>query len=151
MIFRTLHISAMTADVNLCLGSIVGTSALIWLAPNKILEISLQWHHNGHDSVSNCRCLDFLIMGLFRCRSKKASELCVTGHCEGNSPVTSEFPSQRASNAGNVSFDDVVMWTAISSMSVCRWSGVGSITTIFSVQFKYFPFFSVLSKHLLPT
>ena len=27
----------------------------------------------------------------------------VTGHCGGNSPVTSEFPTQRASNAGNVS------------------------------------------------
>ena len=27
----------------------------------------------------------------------------VTGLCEGNSPVTSEFPTQRASNAENVS------------------------------------------------
>ena len=30
--------------------------------------------------------------------------LCVTGLCEGNSPVTGEFPSQRASNAENASF-----------------------------------------------
>ena len=35
-------------------------------------------------------------------RSKKASKLCVTGLCEGNSPMTGEFPTQRASNAGNV-------------------------------------------------
>ena len=28
---------------------------------------------------------------------------CLTGLCEGNSPVTGEFPSQRASNAENVS------------------------------------------------
>ena len=34
---------------------------------------------------------------------KKTSKLRVTGLCEGNSPVTGEFPSQRASNAENVS------------------------------------------------
>ena len=38
-----------------------------------------------------------------RHRSKKTSKLCVTGLCEGNSPVTGEFPTQRASNAENVS------------------------------------------------
>ena len=32
-----------------------------------------------------------------------ASKLCVTGLCERNSLVTCEFPTQRASNAGNVS------------------------------------------------
>ena len=35
--------------------------------------------------------------------SKKTSKLRVTGLCEGNSPVTGEFPAQRASNAKNVS------------------------------------------------
>ena len=38
-----------------------------------------------------------------RRRSKKTSKLRVTGLCEENSPVTSEFPAQRASNAENVS------------------------------------------------
>ena len=38
-----------------------------------------------------------------RRRSKKKSKLHVTGRCEGNSPVTGEFPAQRASNAENVS------------------------------------------------
>ena len=33
----------------------------------------------------------------------KTLKLRVTGLCEGNSPVTSEFPAQRASNAENVS------------------------------------------------
>ena len=33
----------------------------------------------------------------------KKSKLRVTGLCEGNSPVTGEFPAQRASNAENVS------------------------------------------------
>ena len=40
---------------------------------------------------------------VFRRRSKKTSKLRVTGLCEGNSPVTGEFPAQRASNAENVS------------------------------------------------
>ena len=40
---------------------------------------------------------------LFRRRSKKTSKLRVTGLYAGNSPVTGEFPSQMASNAGNVS------------------------------------------------
>ena len=30
---------------------------------------------------------------------EKTSKLRVTGLCEGNSPVTDEFPAQRASNA----------------------------------------------------
>ena len=33
---------------------------------------------------------------------KKTSKPRVTGLCEGNSPVTGEFPSQRASNAETV-------------------------------------------------
>ena len=32
-----------------------------------------------------------------------------SGLCEGNLPVTSEFPSQRASNAEMFSFDDIIM------------------------------------------
>ena len=38
-----------------------------------------------------------------RCRSKETSKLGITGLCEGNSPVTSEFPTQRASKAENAS------------------------------------------------
>ena len=38
-----------------------------------------------------------------RHRSKKTSKLRLTGLCAGNSPVTSEFPAQGASNAENVS------------------------------------------------
>ena len=34
---------------------------------------------------------------------KKTSKLHVTGLCAGNSPVTSEFPAQKASNPENVS------------------------------------------------
>ena len=41
--------------------------------------------------------------GYSRRRSKKTSKLCVTGLSEGNSPVTGEFPAQRASNAKDAS------------------------------------------------
>ena len=64
---------------------------------------SLQWRHNERDGVLNHRRLDCLDSRLFRRKSQKTSKLRVTGLCEGNSPVTGEFPSQRASNAEHVS------------------------------------------------
>ena len=42
---------------------------------------------------------------------KKTSKLRVTGLCAGNSPGTGEFPAQMASDAENVSIDDVIMDT----------------------------------------
>ena len=66
-------------------------------------DLSSQWRHNERDGVSNHQCLDGLLNCLFGCRSKKLSKLRVTGLCEGNSPVTGEFSSQKASNVENVS------------------------------------------------
>ena len=37
-----------------------------------------------------------------RRRSNKTSMLRVSGLCDGNSPITGEFPAQRASNEENV-------------------------------------------------
>ena len=54
---------------------------------------------------------DCLLNRLFRRRSKKTWKFRVTALCEGNSPVTSEFPAQRASNAEMFPFDDVIMIT----------------------------------------
>ena len=69
----------------------------------KILYAS-QWRHNECDGISNHQPHDCLLNRLFRRRSKKTSKLlCVTGLCEGNSPVISEFPAQRALNVENVS------------------------------------------------
>ena len=65
--------------------------------------ITLQWRHNEHDGVSNHQPNDCLLNRLFRRSSKKTSKFRVTGLCEGNSPVTGEFPAQRASNAEKVS------------------------------------------------
>ena len=64
---------------------------------------TLQWRHNERDGVSNHQPHDCLLNHLFRHRSKKTSKLRVNGLCGGNSPVTGEFPAQRASNAENVS------------------------------------------------
>ena len=57
----------------------------------------------GRDGVSNHLRLDGLVNLLFRRRSKKTSKLRVNGLCEENSPMTGEFPIQRASNAENAS------------------------------------------------
>ena len=65
--------------------------------------ISLQWRRSGRDDVSLRSPTSPLLNRLFRRRSKKASKLCVTGLCAGNSPVTGEFPAQMTSNAENAS------------------------------------------------
>ena len=64
------------------------------------LQCALQWRHNKRH---NHRRLDCLLNSVFRRRSKKTSKLYITGLGEGNPPVTGGFPSQRSSNAENVS------------------------------------------------
>ena len=64
---------------------------------------ALQWRKCGRDGVWNHRRLDCLLNRLFWRKSKKTSKFRVTGLCGGNPPVTGGFPSQRASNAENVS------------------------------------------------
>ena len=78
-----------------------------WYAPNvyvtrchKYLQ-SLLWRHNGNVGVSNHQPHDCLLNRSFRHRSKKTSKLHVTGLCVGNSPVTGEFPAQKASDVEN--------------------------------------------------
>ena len=79
----------------------------IWLLIHVIfwcnIDWSLQWRRNGRDSVSNHQPQHCLLSRVFRRRSKKTSKLRVTGLCVGNSPVTDEFPAQRASNTENAS------------------------------------------------
>ena len=70
---------------------------------NYIWPDTLRWGHNERDGVSNHQPHNCLLNRLFRRRSKQTSKLRVTGLCAGNSPVTGEFPSQRASNAESVS------------------------------------------------
>ena len=65
--------------------------------------MTLQWHQNGRNGVSNHQPHDCLLNHLFRHRIKKSSKIRVTGLCERNSPVNVEFSAQRASNEENVS------------------------------------------------
>ena len=64
---------------------------------------TLQWLNNERMGVSNHQPHDCLRIRLFRYRSKKTSKLRTTSFCEGNSPVTDEFPVPRASDAENAS------------------------------------------------
>ena len=73
-------------------------------------NLTLQWRHNGRNSVSNHQPYDCLLNRLFRRRSKKTSKLCVTGLCvrglhrgQVNSPH--KWPATRKM----FSFDDVIM------------------------------------------
>ena len=63
----------------------------------------LQWRHNESFGVSNHQPHDCLLSRLFKAQIKEKSKLRVTGFCAGNSQVIDEFPTQRASNAENVS------------------------------------------------
>ena len=80
----------------------------IW-NPSKITSIQcgyntvsiLQNHHNDAIMSATASQITSLVYSTVysRRRSKKTSKLRVTDLCEGNSPVTNEFPAQRASNA----------------------------------------------------
>ena len=98
-------------------------SVLVWLifvskrVPGSIHRVSqivltLQWRHNGRDSVSNHQPHDCFLNRLFRHRSKKTSKLRVTGLCAGNSPEAGEFPAQMPVTREMFPFHDVIMKTA---------------------------------------
>ena len=80
-----------------------------------IAERTLQLRHNGRDNVSNHQPHDCLLNRLFKAQIKETSKLRITALCEGDSPVTGEFPAQRASIAEKVSIwwrhHGVSVWT----------------------------------------
>ena len=83
-----------------CNDSSVDLKVSSHLKAHRGTNFTLQWRHDERDGVSNLNCL---FNRLFRRRSKKTLNLRVTGLCDGNSPVTGEFPAQRASKAENAS------------------------------------------------
>ena len=88
---------------------------------------TLQLHHNGRSGVSNDQPHDCLLNRLFRRRSKKTSNLCFTGLCEGDSPVTGEFPTLMASNAENIS-----IWLRHHHIRPCRRNSKSMEISFFS-------------------
>ena len=67
---------------------------------------ALQWRYNEHDGVSNHQPHYCLLNRLFKLR--------VTGLCEGNSPVTGEYPHKGPVMRIMFPFDDVIMRLHIS-------------------------------------
>ena len=97
--------SDIALEYNTILNALTGDlyGAFFWVLWRKDIARSLQWRHNGLHGVWNHQPQDCLLNGLYRCRSKETSKLRLTGLCEGNLPMTGEFPAQRASNAENIS------------------------------------------------
>ena len=71
---------------------------VVGASPVGAAPTTLLWRHNGRGGVSNHQPHDCLLNRSFRRRSKKTSNLRVTGLCAGNSPVTGEFSAQMTSN-----------------------------------------------------
>ena len=72
--------------------------------------ISLHWRHNDHDGVSNHQPHGCLLNRLFGRRSKKTSQLRVTGLCAVNSPGPVNSPHKWPVTWKMFPFDDVIMW-----------------------------------------
>ena len=116
----------VTAGINGCMGLLNSSIVLpcktvyilqpIWSALGVNLDcfLSLQWRHNGRDSVSNQQPHDCLLKRLFRRRSKKTSKLRVTGLCAGNSPGNS--PHKWPVTRKMFLFDDVIMFFYLSPL-----------------------------------
>ena len=88
-----------------------GSKPISWLLISCLLAVlcPLRWLHNGRDGVSNHQPHEYLLNRFFERRSKKSSQLRVTGLYAGNSTVTAEFPAPKASNAEMFIFDDVII------------------------------------------
>ena len=75
---------------------------------------TLQWSHNGRDSVSNNQPHDCLLNRLFRRRSKKTAKLRITGLFAANSPVQHKCPVTRKmfplDDVIMIRYDDFMKW-----------------------------------------
>ena len=67
------------------------------------LKTTLQWYHNEYNGISNNQRLDCLLNQIVQAQIKENIKSLHHWPLRGNTPVTSGFPSQRASNAENVS------------------------------------------------
>ena len=79
---------------------------------------TLQWRHNGCDSITNHQPNDCLLRRLFRPRSKKTSKLRITGLCAGNSPGPVNSLHKWPVIRKMFPFDDVIMiWSNFSHIT----------------------------------
>ena len=68
-------------------------------------HVHILWRHYGNvtRAPGASRQLDCLFTNLFKLASKETLKLHITGHCEGNPPITGGFPLQNTSNAESTS------------------------------------------------
>ena len=95
---------------------------------------ALQWCHNDRHGVSDHRRLDCLLNHLFRHKSKKTSKLRVTGLCEGNTPVTGGFPSQKASGAEKFPYDNVIAYLRTTKPGCLECEHAYQLCRLFDIQ-----------------
>ena len=89
---------------------------------------NITWRHNEAIAYQVTGISIFLLNRLFRRKSKKTSKLSVTCLCEGESPVTDEFPAQRPVTRKMLPSEDVIMikWFEVKFVLMetcwfCRW------------------------------
>ena len=100
-----------------------------------LLTSTLQWCHNGHDSVSNHQPHDGLLNRLSRRRSRKTSKLRVTGLCAGNSPGTGESQHKWPVTRKMFPFDDVIMKPSVAWLKVWRCTEDKGLPELTFIQF----------------
>ena len=71
--------------------------------PQNNADSPLQWRHNERDCILNHRRLYCLLSFCSSADQRKHESSASLAFVKGNSPVTGEFPAQRASKAENVS------------------------------------------------
>ena len=85
---------------------------------HKLAYCALQCRHNGRDGVSNHQPHDCLFNHILKVLIKENIKAPRPWLCAENSPVTGEFPAQRASNAENVS----IWWRHhVHKIAYCVW------------------------------
>ena len=94
----------------------------------------LQWRHNGRDSVSNRQPHDCFLNRLFRHRSKKTSNLRVTGLCAGNSSEAGDSPHKWPVTQKMFPFDGVTccVFTVLHKMAFTHNSMRNELYSIYN-------------------
>ena len=82
------------------------------------ITVALQWRHNVLNGISNHWPHDYSSV---YSGAKKTSKLCVTGLCEGNSPMTGEFPAKGPVTREIFPFDYVIMRRIITAHHTMMW------------------------------
>ena len=81
----------------------------VYRADFRIAAFLLLWHYNGRDGVSNHQPQDCLLNHSFRRRSKKTSQLRITGLCAGNLRWSMNSPHKWSETRKMFPFDNGIM------------------------------------------